>query len=160
MAQVYRPFPTTLNPAEAFMVELVLQECIPCNLMCMAPHNMPRHSRYTHVHDCGSSIFVTILIGAEGNGTVRSDLFKALIEDAGRLLMKGASLPVGHYPVSGISSDVQTVPPSTALHRGGEVPAASSTNNIAAAASRPVPLPSTLPGEFNTLSDSIQSMYK
>lgn len=48
MAQSYLPFPTVLNPAEALLVKAVLRDCLPCNLMCMAPHNMPRHCRYTH----------------------------------------------------------------------------------------------------------------
>ena len=48
MARDYHPFPTKLNDAEAKLVRGVLRDCAPCNIMCMAPHNVPGHSRYTH----------------------------------------------------------------------------------------------------------------
>ncbi|KAI1789225.1 hypothetical protein LXA43DRAFT_1096520 [Ganoderma leucocontextum] len=155
MAQNYLPFPTSLNAEEALLVKVVLQDCIPCNVMCMAPHTMPRHSRYTHIHDFGSSLFVTITTRMHRDGTAHLDSFKALIEDTRRLLMKGVSLPVGHYPVSDTLSRVQTIStisPSTAPPPAGEIPIDDCTTSAATAT--PPPAQSDRPTEITFVEDA------
>ncbi|KAI0702107.1 hypothetical protein C8Q76DRAFT_802401 [Earliella scabrosa] len=104
MTSYYTPFETDTSAVHAHIIWHVLKDCITCNIMCMRPHTIPNHVRYSHAHKVQGH-YVVIRVSSLPLWRGPESEYYVLTTNIETKAAFGISVPVGRYPIPHVNTE-------------------------------------------------------